>query len=152
MTKTVNKSKITLEKIYLHILQPNIPIAEFEFHSINDIKKLKNESAKEIAIQDLLEYYEDKYVNSLLNEIVSKLENNGKLHIQGMDIRSLCSSFVYGQIDTIAFKSLIINNKKNIYSISQIKNSIKQINGLEISKIKFINGLQYYLECIKSNA
>lgn len=154
MTKQTSKtkSKITLDKIYLHTIEPQIPVSEFEFYNINDIKKLKTKSAKEITIQDLLEYYEDKYINILLNDIISKLDINGKLHIQGLDIRSLCGGFVYGQVDISTFKSLIMGRgKKNIYSISQVKNILKDINNIEITKIKFINGLQYYLECVKTD-
>lgn len=153
MTKISNKkNKLSIDKAYIHAIEPKISITEFEFCNIDLLKKMKDSFSREIAIQDLLEYYEDKYILQILNEIISKLQDNGKLHIQGLDIKSLCNSVASGQIDILTFKTLLLSSgKKNFYSVLQIKSILKNIPNIEITKIKFMNGLQYYLECTKKS-
>lgn len=150
--KTKKSNKIINKKIYLHYFEPKIKIEGFEFVNIEKIDKLKNEMYEEIIIQDVLEYHIDTNAIILLQKIVSKLRSGGKLHIQGLDSKALCYGIVYSQIDIETFKVFVFGSgKNNIYTISQVRhfvqNSFKDI--LDINKIKFLNGLQYYLECIK---
>jgi hypothetical protein len=148
------KPKIVNKKIYLHYLEPQIKLDGFEFVDILKIDKIKNSSVEEIIIQDLLEYNNDTINISILNKIISKLQPNGKLHIQGLDAKAMCYGIVYSQLDISTFKILVFgSNKNNIYSIGQIKNCIANDlnNKLIIEKIKFLNGLQYYIECVKND-
>lgn len=152
LVKTKKSNKIINKKIYLHYFEPKIKIEGFEFVNIEKIDKLKNETYEEIVIQDVLEYHGDAGAIVLLQKIVSKLRSGGKLHMQGLDSKALCYGVVYSQIDIEAFKTFVFGSgKNNIYTISQVKgfiqNSLKET--LNINKIKFLNGLQYYLECVK---
>ena len=83
--------------------------------------------------------------------IASKLKSKGKLHLQGTDANSLCCGVAYSQLDIMTFKTLLFGAKKNnIFNVTQIKKSIENyIKDVEINKIKFLNGLQYYIECVK---
>lgn len=151
MSKLLRKTSKIPQKIFLHFIEPQVKIEEFEFFDASKIDKIKDNSVQEIAIQDLLEYFSDTESIRILVKIVSKLKPKGKLHIQGTDANSLCCGVAYSQIDIMTFKALLFGAKKNnIFSISQIKKSIENnLNELEINKIKFLNGLQYYIECLK---
>ena len=152
LVRTKKPNKIINRKIYLHYFEPKIKIDGFEFVNIEKIDKIKNNIYEEIIIQDVLEYHSDNNAVILLQKIASKLQTGGKLHIQGLDSKALCYGVVYSQLDVEAFKNFVFGSgKNNIYTINQIKGFIKNQAGelLSINKIKFLNGLQYYVECIK---
>lgn len=147
---TKNKIKSIPEKIYLHYSEPDIKVDGFEFYEAKKLDKIKSNSVSEIIIQDLLDFHSEKDNEFILKEIVSKLKVGGSLHIQSIDLRSLCNNLVYSQIDDNMFKILVFGaGKTNMHSMAQIKELITKILNIKVSKIKFINGLQYYIECIK---
>jgi len=153
LKKNKTQSKTTNKKIYLHYFEPKVKIEGFEFVNIEKLEKLKNNTYEEIVIQDVLEYYSDSDAVIVLKEIANKLQANGKLHIQGLDSKALCYGIVYSQIDITSFKTFVFGiGKNNIYTIGQVKNFINnEISSiLKINKVKFLNGLQYYIECIKA--
>lgn len=146
------KSKKKIDKIYLHYFKPDVELNDFEFIEVQKLGKIKDNSLTEIIIQDLLEFNDHNTNTAILNKVLSKLKSGGILHIQGLDIKAMCYGVVYSQIDTIAFKTLVFGQgKNNIYTIAQIKKLItNEMNNLfDIQKIKFMNGLQYYIECSK---
>lgn len=146
-----NTASAKKTKYYIHQLKPQIEISGFEFCSLEDIDKIKNNSATEIFIYDLLEYipYEDLF--TVYQEILKKLAKNGIIHIHGTDLRSLCLSVLDGQINSGVFRSILFGyHKRNIMSISDIKLFIGSYPNLVIQKIKFLNGLQYYIECLSN--
>lgn len=144
----INKNKVQ-KSIYLHLIEPSIGIDNFEFHNISKIKKIKKKSVQEIYIGDLLDYFSDEEVPLLLVEIISKLTTNGKLHIQSYDTRCLVSALVYNNINTSIFKNLIFNaGKKNIHTLGEIKRLLDD-NNIKLNKCKYMNAIQYYIECIK---
>lgn len=152
MNKLLKTKKPKLsKKLYIHHIEPQVKLDNFEFYPLGKIHKIKNESLEEVIIQDALEYFNDSDAVMILNTIISKLENGGKLHIQGLDSKALCYGVVYSQVDISTFKVLVYGiGKTNIYTISQVKNLIASLSAhISINKIKFLNGLQYYIECIK---
>lgn len=143
-------TKIIDKKYFMHIIKSTYDIANFEFVSLDKIKKIKNKSASEIMIQDLLEYLSDEEMHDKLQTICDKLKTDGKLFIQGVDPRSISASLTYGQIPLSLFRTMVFGvGKKNIYAIAQIKELISSINDMKITEIKFINAIQYYIECQK---
>jgi hypothetical protein len=137
-------------KIFLHYQKPKIDISEFSFLSVDKLETLDNNSVQEFFILDLLEFFEDNHIDYFLSVIYSKLTNNGKLIIQGLDAYNLCSSMVYKQIDLDTFRALIFSfGKKNIFNIARLDSFIKN-NGFSIEQKKFINGLQYYMQYTKN--
>lgn len=151
MNKLSRKTNKISSKIFLHLIEPQIKVEGFEFYDASKIDKIKENSLEEIIIQDLLEYFSDNdYIKILIN-IVSKLKPDGKLHIQGTDANSLCCGVAYSQIDVMTFKALLFGaSKSNIFSLTQLKTQIEDnVKSIDINKIKFLNGLQYYIECVK---
>lgn len=147
-----NKNKNLFSKIYLHYIEPQISIEDFKFYDAQKIDKLKDNSINDIFLNDLLDYNNSNDNITLLNKCIEKLKPNGKIHIQGFDTRAICHGLTYGQIDISLFKNLVFSNGKiNIHSIEEIKNILNKEykNKLVIEKIKFLNGLQYYIECGK---
>jgi len=151
-SQKTKKTKIVNKKIFLHYLEPQVKIHGFEFVHIDKLDKIKNNSIEEIVIQDLLEYHNDADNTGIINKLCAKLSVGGKIHIQGLDSKALCYGVTYAQIDTNTFRALVYGRgKNNMYNVSQIKNLIaSEFNTiLSINKIKFINGIQYYIECEK---
>ena len=151
MNKLSQKNNKIHPKIFLHLTEPSIKVEGFEFFDVSKINKIKAMSLEEVIIQDLLEYFSDSEAVQLLVNIASKLKSKGKLHLQGTDANSLCCGVAYSQLDIMTFKTLLFGAKKNnIFNVTQIKKSIENyIKDVEINKIKFLNGLQYYIECVK---
>lgn len=145
--KKINKTQ-TL--IFMHVMEPSMMLDNFEFVSVSKIKKIKKNSVDEIYIGDLLDYLSSDDGLVILNEIISKLVSGGKLHMQSSDAKCLASALLYNNINITIYKGIIFNNKKNIYTLTEIKNILTNIPNIKISKCKFINAIQYYVECFKN--
>ena len=141
-----------MKNYFIHIKKPASELEDYQFILLDKIeKKLKPESIDNIYIHDLLDYLNPNIVREVLKLIKSKLKKHGKLYFQGIDVKSLSSSLLYGQINLPTFRSMIYGidfDKQSIYSISEIKNIIYDL-GLRIDRTQFINGSQYYIECNK---
>lgn len=143
MNTTTNK------KYFIHIFKPSGDIKDFEFIPLNEIDNLTDNSIDSIYIHDLLDYIEENSINKILRILKSKLANNGKLYIQGTDIKSASAALLYGQINNKIFKSMVYGiGKKSTYTISDIREIIVDIDGLKIISINYINASQYYIECL----
>jgi hypothetical protein len=142
------KNKNQLQKIYLHVISPSIPIEGFDFFDIKQFKKVKKKSVEEIYIGDLLDYIDQDNCAALLADIISKISKNGKLFIQGIDAKALASAFVYNHINIDIYKNILYNNKVNIHTLGSLRNFISGFGELEISKCKYINNMQYYIEYV----
>lgn len=141
-----------MKNYFIHIKKPTVELEDYQFIFLDKIeKKLKISSIDNIYIHDLLDYLNPNIVIEILKLIKSKLKKHGKLYIQGIDVKSLSSSLLYGQINLSTFRSMIYGidfDKQSIYSIGEIKNIIHDLD-LRIDRIQFINGSQYYIECNK---
>jgi len=151
MNKLSRKNNKISNKVFLHFIEPQIKLEGFEFYDVSKLDKIKDSYLDEVIIQDLLEHFPDTESIPILRKIISKIKQNGKIHIQGTDANALCCGVAYSQIDIMTFKSLLFgNNKINIFNLAQLKKQIQDnIKNIDINKIKFINGLQYYIECVK---
>lgn len=139
-----------IKKYFVYLQPPLAKIDGFEFLHIKDIETMSLLSLDYVYIYDLLDYIDEQSCEKTLKLIKSRLKTNGRLIFQGTDIQSLSASLIYGQIELATFKSMIYGTgKKTSYTISNIKTILNDISGLEISKIQFINGSQYYIECVK---
>lgn len=136
---------------FIHIFESNKNIDNFEFISLETFfkKYKKNESCNDILISDLLEYFDETEAIEIVSGIISKIKKNNKLYVQGTDVLSVCSSLINNQITPAMFNMIVYGlGKKNMFTIGTIK-SILGSQNLEISQIKFINGINYYIECTK---
>lgn len=146
-----NKKTNSIKRLlFIHIIEPSVMLDNFEFMSVSKIKKIKKNSIDEIYIGDLLDYLSSDDGLIILQEIVTKLTSGGKLHIQSSDAKCLASALLYNNINITIYKGLLFNNKKNIYTLTEIKNILSGIQNIKISKCKFINAIQYYIECFKN--
>ena len=147
MPRSKNKQP---KKYFIHYNKPPVDISGFDFYDFAKLNKIKDSTIKEIFIYDLLEYVPFMDVHSIYNELLDKLEPNGLLHIQGTDSKSLCLSLLSSQIDNNAFRSMIFGAKKiNIMSFNELRKLLESNGKAYITKTKFINALQYYVECCK---
>lgn len=145
------KQTTTGNKYIIHIFPQKSELSNFNFISLDDANNLEPESIEAIYIHDLLDYIDSDSINKIIRLIKSKLINNGKLYLQGTDIKSLSASLLYGQIDILTFKSMVYGlGKKSTYSVSDIKQLIKDAEDLKIISIEYINASQYYIECMKN--
>lgn len=145
MSKTKNKET----KIYLHIINPSIGIEGFEFFDLKQIKKIKKASISEIYIGDLLDYIDIDNENQIISEIINKLSPKGKLHVQGVDAKSLASYLIYNNINVELYRNILYNNnKKNIHTLGSLKNLLSFYGNLQLNKARYINNIQYYVEYI----
>ena len=146
-----NKKTNSIKRLlFIHIIEPSVMLDNFEFMSVSKIKKIKKNSIDEIYIGDLLDYLSSDDGFIILQEIVTKLTAGGKLHIQSSDAKCLASALLYNNINIAIYKGLLFNDKKNIYTLTEIKNILSGIQNIKISKCKFINAIQYYIECFKN--
>lgn len=146
------KKNISNEKHYIHLFEPNQKIDGFNFMSMEVfLKKFKKNSSNDIFIGDLLEYFPANETINVINELVAKLSINQKLYIQGIDAKSVSYSFATDQMDSTMFATLLYNNgtKKTTFTFPNMKYILSNINDLKITNIKFINSVNYYIECQK---
>jgi hypothetical protein len=142
-----------MSNYYIHVKPPDMGMENYEFINLDKIETaLTEESVDQIHIHDLLDYLDHNMIIGVLQLIKSRLKNNGKLSAQGTDIKSSASSLLHGQININTFRSIIYgidSDKKSSYSISEIKSIFNDIGGMQINKVYFLNGSQYYIECDK---
>jgi hypothetical protein len=145
------KNKTKYKKYYIHINKPQIEVNDFEFYEISKLNKLKDNSISEVLIYDLLEYINYVDIYEIFKTITEKVVVDGKIHIQGTDLKSLCLAVLDSQIDSNIFRSILFGlNKKNIMSLNDTRKLIDSFSNITVNKIKFLNGVQYYIECLKN--
>lgn len=151
MNKTLKKTQSNKNKKYfLHFFEPQIGIEEYEFFNIEKLKKIKKQSIGEFYISDVLDYILENDKINVFRSIVDKIEDGGKCYIQGTDARLLSEAFIYNQINIQTYKNILYYNSKcNIHTLGQLKDFISIFPDIKIDKIKFINGIQYFIECSK---
>ena len=136
---------------FIHIFESNKNIENFDFIDLEAFfkKHKKDESCNDILISDLLEYFNETEGLEVLSGLLSKMKKGGKLYVQGTDILSVCSSLINNQITPSMFNMIVYGlGKKHMFTVGSIKSLLSGQN-LQINQIKFINGINYYIECTK---
>jgi|LakMenEpi08Jun12_1017391.scaffolds.fasta_scaffold01475_3 hypothetical protein len=136
---------------FIHIFESNKDLDNFEFIDLETFfkKHKKNESCNDILISDLLEYFSEADSLEVLSGILSKMKKGSRLYVQGTDILSVCSSLINNQITPSMFNMIVYGlGKKHMFTFGNIKSLLSGQN-LQINQIKFINGINYYIECTK---
>jgi len=137
---------------FLHCVQPERDIQDLEFVHIDRFlkKKSKNKNVNSVFIGDLLEYFDYDDASIVISDILNKLEPGTTLIIQGIDSKSICQSFGSDELLPPIFNMLIYGKgKKSIFTFPTIKYIVESKENLEVSKIKFLDSIHYYIECIK---
>jgi hypothetical protein len=138
-----------VESSFVHLFEPEQKIQNFKFIHFNDFTKKRNKKQKyNLYVGDLLEYFDKSDSLEVIKSIVEKLESGSQLHIQGVDAKSVAQSFASDELTETMYSVLMYGlGKKNIFTFPSIKNLIKHIDHLEIVNIRFMNAINYYLEC-----
>jgi hypothetical protein len=137
------------KKIFLHIIQPEYLPVGTVYESIKNLDQLENSYYEQIIINDLLDYIGYNEASAILDSIINKLQENlGEIIIQSADLRQLSSSIMFGDIDIQTAKIVIYDNKKTIYTMSEIESEFKNRN-LKIIEKKYINIFEYYVRASK---
>lgn len=142
---------MTTSKYYIHIYDPKIDTMEYKYVNYKDIDLIKKSSSSEIFINDLLEYLSVDEASVCIDKIKTKLSKTGLLHLQNIDLKTFCLNIAYDQITSDLFNNIILEGvpKKHIYNLDSLKKLITS-KGLIISKFRFLNGINFYIECAKS--
>ena len=145
------KDNIIIENYYVHIFEPDQKIQNYKFINLSEFTKKKHKKQKcSVYIGDLLEYFDRNECLNILNQIVDKLGAGSKLYVQGVDSKSIAQSFASDELTEIMYNVMMYGlGKKNIFTFPTIKHLIKTIQTLEIHDIKFMNSINYYIECNK---
>ena len=122
----------------------NIPTG-YELCLYANIEEIPAKSLDEIFITDLLDFYSDQQINGIINTLISKLNNNGKLYIQSIDLEQFCIYLVNRGISP-QHKYVLFNKKINIQTLSSISTIALSNQSLKCLSRKYVNGFEYYLE------
>lgn len=130
--------------ILFHIEKPNsLPIG-INFEDIQNIDSYENESIDHILIHDLLDFYTDQHIETLIDLIKNKIKSDGLLTIQSADIKQLGKSIAFDEIDIDLVKQILYPSKKSVHTMYEIEKILKTLNMTIVNK-KYINLFEYYI-------
>lgn len=141
-------SKITSKHIYTHTLKPDIIPSGLEYINIEELVNSSNTKFETIVIADTLDYVQYNQAMVLLDNLIDKLDNGGKLIIQGPDLYQLCSAGCFQDIDIDTIKLILFNGKQNVFTNYDIQKEL-EARGIMIVEKRFINIFEYYIKAVK---
>lgn len=116
---------------------------DYDFCSLNELEKLTTEYTN-IYIGDLIDYLPTDKIKEILQEILDKIVQNGRLHIKGPDIFQLCWYCSKLNLDLSKFRYIIYENgRKSCYTVDEIIVLISDIPDIQIESVSYINGYEY---------
>lgn len=136
------------KKIFLHVDEQELAPINLDFVSISDIDKYEDNSIKEISIQDLLDYIPENDVSQTMDTIVSKLEPDGIIHIQGTDLKQLSIAVAFNKVESKLIRNILYPHKKSISTLRAVIELLKSLD-MDIQEKKFVNIFEYYVSAKK---
>lgn len=121
--------------------------ANILYQDINQLEDIDLAEYKHIILQDLLDFYPDTDIISVLSTLFNKMLTGSKLEIQGVDLKQLCVAIANDDVDENLGKS-IIYSRKTINNIYDIQNYLLEC-GFTIDTRKYINIFEYNITAIK---
>lgn len=121
--------------------------ANILYHDINELENIDWTKYKHILLQDLLDFYADANIISVLSTLFNKMLTGSKIEIQGVDLKQLCIAIANDDVDENLGKS-IIYSRKTINNIYDIQNYLVEC-GFTIDTRKYINIFEYNITAIK---
>lgn len=132
------------DSIYFHIDKPSsLPIG-VSFDYIKNIESYKDESISTILLHDLLDYYSDDQIQSFVELLKSKLQNDGKIIIQSIDMKQLSRAVTFDEVDIDLVKQILYPIKKSIHTLHDIEKLFNSMGMKTVIK-KYINLFEYYI-------
>lgn len=121
----------------------------YRYYDLEDIHDLKSEY-ENIYIGDLIDYLPKDKIKTTIQEIVDKLEQNGKIHIKGPDIFQLCWYCSKLNLDLGKFKYIIYENgRKTCHTLDEIILLFRDIPGIKIDSASYTNAYEYSITMVK---
>lgn len=139
-----------MKNLFIHIFKPDMIPVGYEFYALENLDLLEDASVDNILIQDLLDYDSDDHADKNLVRIYKKLNTNGKLHIQSIDIKQLSIAIAFDDIEINLAKQILYPYKKSIHTMNEITKMLVQ-NSFVIETKNFINIFEYYILCTKND-
>lgn len=133
-----------MTQIYLHIENPKILPPDTEFEHISNIDTHQDGSIDTIIIHDLLDLYENNNINTILNNIKTKIKPGGNLILQSIDLKQMSIAIAFNNIDLQIIKNLLYPFRKSIYTLHEIEKILID-HGFNIINKRYINLFEYYL-------
>ena len=134
--------------IFFHTSDQDLIPTQSTYCHISQADNYKDGTLEEIIFQDLLDYFVDDNIESILKIAHNKLQNDGILHIQGSDIRQLSIALTFNSITDELAKKILYPYKKSIHTISEILDLLKKI-GFKIENKRYVNVFEYYIRAYK---
>ena len=116
----------------------------YKKYEINDLENIKEESCDNIYIGDLFDYFEIRALPELIDTIISKIKQNGRLLIKAPDILQLSWYTCRLNLELSKLRYILYDtNRKACYSLDEILNVFSSINAIDIETAYIINGYEY---------
>lgn len=148
-TSNTKKDIHDMNTVFFHIAKQDFYPVGTSYEHIDNISKYDDNSIDHIIIQDLLDFYPEEEVETVLKEVVSKLKPEGKLDIQSIDIKMLGVGIAFNDVTIDLTKQILYPFKRSIHTMSEISDLCKKHN-LSIDIKKYINIFEYYISSIKN--
>ena len=99
-------------------------------------------SCSQIIVERASELFDDpvKFLSSCFN----LLRKDGTIKILGIDLRTVCLSYVNGQMDSKTFNKSIINDHRSALSCDELLNAVKSL-GMHVHRCDTQNNALYEL-------
>jgi hypothetical protein len=100
--------------------------------------------AKEIIVENILEYLPVESMTQYINMLVAKLQHGGILTIVGNDLVILCEQFARGEINIIEFNKILFGLKNHAWNFKTSCITLGDIN--DIAKLAGVKVIERKLD------
>jgi len=135
-------------KIYFHVKDQELIPSNSTPDNITNIDSYEDDSITEVIVQNMCDYLFKTDVPLALQKIFQKMSKDAKLHIQGSDLKQLCSAYAFNMIEASLIKNSLYPYKQSIHNMSEILAYLQDI-GFKIKIKKYINIFEYYIVAYK---
>lgn len=137
------------ESILFHIHKPDMIPVGMRYEHIKELDNYSDTSITSIVLQDILDYIAYENIIPIIELCFKKLDTNGLISVQGIDMHKIASSITFHEIEhDTAKKILYNNNKRSIHSRNDICKILKSC-GFIIETQQYINMFEYFIEAKK---
>lgn len=131
--------------VIIHLSEPITIPTNTKFVSFKDIESLDDNSVDNILIQDLLDYILESDIQLILKLLHNKIKTGGTLCVQGLDIKLLCCSIAFDEIDISQINEVLYPNRKSIHTLHQMIKIIDSMGLFDIMIKKYANDVEYFI-------
>ncbi len=117
-------------------------------YGLAGLQEVTDHSSEEIYITECIDRMEYEESLKVLSLAVQKLRLNGKLSVNGTDLRSCCTLFVNDSIDSKQFSS-VIKDVSSLQNCCEVEKILKSLGVLIDTSV--IKGTTYEIKAIRQN-